>query len=403
MGMVTNMNVSIRRFNGIKNLYNNRVLIFIYLFILLPPYIVNHYEFLDLIINILRIIVSIVIITDYFLRGKMSRFFLLEASIWVAYIIYCLLNHTYEYHILVTVASILSLTALIESCFIKNKENHFYKGLQLLLITYLLANFATLMMTDLDLLRVTSVDSELTAGLFLGFDNDAAMELIPLMGVLLCLGGKKKNFIIFILAFLEFMMTACASGIIVFFILLIYYFVCNHVELPRWMKSWTILLLFGIVFISIYLFKIQNLLSFLIVDILGKDLTLSYRTTIWKYTLEAIKNSWLIGYGNFAYSQLYASQVIMLAPHNIFLYFLLMGGFLGLVLFVFIIIYSFKTIDNNPKYMDMNSALIVALFCYLLCGVVASYYALENLSVLLCVANQASSNNYPSKRLGCKY
>lgn len=196
-GQEIKMNVNIRRLNGIKNLYSNWIQIFFFLLILLPPAIVDNDETLDLLVNVLRIIVSIVIFIDYFSKRTISKFFLLEASIWGGYIIYCLLNHTWEYHTLVTVATILSLTALIESCFIKGQEKRFYKGLRLLLRIYLTANFATLMMTDLDSLRVTSVNADTIDSLFLGFDNDAAMRLIPLMGVLLCLEGRKKNFLIF--------------------------------------------------------------------------------------------------------------------------------------------------------------------------------------------------------------
>lgn len=378
---------------GIKGLYNNGFKIFLFLAILMPPAIFNKYENIDATINILRIIVAFVIMVDYFIQGKISRFLCIEAGIWIVYLIYCILNNSYEYHVLVDVATIISLTAMIESCFLRENEQNFYKGLRIILFIYLLANTASIFINGLEKLRSAgSLYYETKTNLFLGFDNDIAMEMIPLIGVLLSdEHGNKIDLLIVSLALANFLLTNSGSGILVFALLFIYYFIRKHCTLPKWVKSWTILLFFGVMFILVYAFQIQRFFSFLIINILGKDLGLTNRMHIWSYILNAVKEQWLFGYGNYSNNSLFLSRIPEYwtpAPHNIFLYLLLMGGIIGLILFIYMVMYSFKRIDKGSRHDNKNSTLLITLFCYFMCGMVASYYSLVEFSVLLAVAYQ---------------
>ena len=50
-------------------------------------------------------------------------------------------------------------------------------------------------------------------------------------------------------------------------------------------------------FYGIVLLRLQNIFSFIIQNILGKDLTFTGRTRIWDNAIEFIKARFIIGYG----------------------------------------------------------------------------------------------------------
>ena len=59
----------------------------------------------------------------------------------------------------------------------------------------------------------------------------------------------------------------------------------------------TLVIISIVIFVSIVFLRLQEVFSYLIVNILGKDLTFTGRTVIWDYYINEIKNSWVIGYG----------------------------------------------------------------------------------------------------------
>lgn len=366
---------------GIKGMYCSSYMIAFMLLILIPPAIIQRYKTIDTIFNILRIVMAILIFGDYFLRKKFSGIFCIIAFTWFIYTIFCLFNGSWDYHILVSVAVRISLIAMIESCNSRGYERKFYKGLRQLLLLYLIPNTISILMGN-DVKE-----------LFLGFDNDSAIQLIPLIGVLLYGHIDKKDKIdslIVLLAFLDFLITKSGSGMLTFFVIAVYYFSGSRIAFPKWIKSWTIILGFAVIWLMIYYLGIQRYIAWLIVNILGKDLSFSSRTYVWSYVLDALKDSWLFGYGNYSQNPAFLSHRAELFPvysaHNIFLHVYAMGGVAGLTIFFFIVIFAFKKVDQSKSNRNKNSVLLMTLICYFLCGQVASVYALEELSVLLCIA-----------------
>lgn len=395
---------AIKRKYCIKGLYNSEVKVFIFLVIFLPPAIVNNYEYIDAVINILRIFSALLVFSNYFLCSSISKLFRLESCIWVAYLIYCWLNGTWQYNRFVTVLIILSLTAMIESCFNKGYENYFYKGLRAYLLIFLLINTFTLFMSG-NIVKIRSSSGAAIAEqkyLFLGFDNDLAIQLVPLIGVLFY-GNKNKrdriDLFILILTFFNFLLTASASGMMVYFIFIVFYLFRNHDFILKHMKSSMVILFFAVLWMLIYFLQIQRFFSFLISNILGRSLDFTGRMLIWQDAIYAIQDSWLIGYGDFANNPAYADYFTNLylsispSPHNIFLYICSMGGVVGLFLFVYLIIFAFRNVDKNIRRIKNATFLLATLFCYFLCGQVSSVYAMEQLSVLLCVAYYARPAN----------
>jgi len=116
-------------------------------------------------------------------------------------------------------------------------------------------------------------------------------------------------------------------------------------------------MVFGIIILTvgIVFFDIQTKYGQIIFEILNKDSTFTGRTTIWAYTINAIKESPLFGYGfSDGYARLAKMGYIMKGAfnsHNQFLEFAWEGGFVLMILFA---ICTFITVIKAKKTQNMK-------------------------------------------------
>lgn len=133
--------------------------------------------------------------------------------------------------------------------------------------------------------------------------------------------------------------------------------------------------------ISIVFFRIQNIFSFIIVDLLGKNLTLSGRTFIWDASYEYLKENLLLGNGlnnlngNFIYFHGWWQA------HNQFLQQLYESGIFGTILLIIALYYTGKNINksvNKNIYISFMFA-----FCIMMITEIYAYYVTFYLSIIL--------------------
>lgn len=116
-------------------------------------------------------------------------------------------------------------------------------------------------------------------------------------------------------------------------------------------------ILYLIAEISIVFLKVQNLFSFIIVDLLGKDLTFTGRTNLWDNAIQKILVHPIIGYGDM--DQLTEHLVLGdVYCHNGFLELLFRGGGIQLVMFIMLIIILDKA---TKRYFDPKTISICAV------------------------------------------
>lgn len=122
-------------------------------------------------------------------------------------------------------------------------------------------------------------------------------------------------------------------------------------------------------FFAIVIFRIQNIFSFIIVDILHKSLTLSDRTYIWDAAIESILSHPILGTG--ITDSLSGNVHLILAylekdifAHDLYLDYLLMGGIPSLCIFIFILISIKKSYDNllGKKQTFIWLGIVIYLF-----------------------------------------
>lgn len=125
--------------------------------------------------------------------------------------------------------------------------------------------------------------------------------------------------------------------------------------------------------ILVAFFRIQNLFSFFIVDILNKNLTLSTRTIIWEYALQYFKESPVLGVGYLFPGDLY-KMILLSSTHNFIIGILFHMGVLGVIVWTI----AFSAIIYKNKKSKCNQIMricAVFLMIYLIQGITENIFA----------------------------
>lgn len=186
---------------------------------------------------------------------------------------------------------------------------------------------------------------------FLGYDNNHIIILLPLIvfGYIYNMKkhGKLNIYFYFMLFIVNFTVIKSWSATSIVGIMLIDIFIMysKNINIKNIVKLFK---LYVILFFLIILFRFQNIFSYLIVDILKKDLTFSNRTYIWDYIIKFITKKPLLGYGiqnsniRFNISRSYKS----FHAHNIFLETIYRGGIILLIVFLIMIYFVIKKLKE---------------------------------------------------------
>lgn len=206
---------------------------------------------------------------------------------------------------------------------------------------------------------------------FFGYDNNHILMFIPtIMFIFLKhkLYKSKLNLLDFILiGMITYSVYWCfsATSVVAYTVLLIYLLFRKFINKLSIFNSITYLLSYFAMFFSFVIFRVQKIFSVLIVDILGKSLTLSHRTIIWDNTIKWIKERWLLGYGKqyetyFAYKQ---GDGRFNHAHNTILDVFYQGGIIGLILSIVLLILPVKELFKH-RNNSVAKFMAIILFCF---------------------------------------
>ena len=111
----------------------------------------------------------------------------------------------------------------------------------------------------------------------------------------------------------------------------------------------------------------NELMVWFIEDVLGKDITFTYRTYMWDSALQVISQSPIIGHG-FPSKEWYLVNMSSLAigPHNIILAILIYGGVVGFILYMFFLFRSFLILQAIRDYWADVILLGIAVSCVMM-------------------------------------
>lgn len=221
----------------------------------------------------------------------------------------------------------------------------------------------------------------------LGYDNDFTRYMLVAYFVAILYnqitGHRIRSFCLIIVVHITLIYPMVGSAVIALFvidcIILIAYWRLGYF---RFAHS---LIVYLVLQVSIVFLRIQNLFEFIIVGMLGKDLTLTGRTDVWDYSIDKIVDHIFIGHGDM--SQLFEKLILNdVYCHNTFLEVLFRGGIVSLLLWIVIVVVINRKTKNllDRKTATYCSAIFMGLWIVALTesllqfGVTVSLFALVN-------------------------
>ncbi len=224
--------------------------------------------------------------------------------------------------------------------------------------------------------KVWGIESTIS---FLGYDNYAAFYIVPMIGIKFSLDyvrRKKLNLedlIFYSCSLMGKILTGSYTAAIAIALFPIFAYIFLNIKyVRRWLNVKSFAVAIVLLFVGIYFFNIQNVLSHLLSS-MGKGITLNSRTVIWRVVLQGIFKVPIYGLGNFTEEYFmdffgfpYGYNVTH--SHFLFLDLVIQTGIIGLIAFLgmlFSIRFKnsyFKDFSLIYAYTSLLSYLILCMF-----------------------------------------
>ena len=302
---------------------------------------------------------------------------------WIAIRLYlfviCLMNNNFSGILNFGYLSlqVANLILLFNFCYKKNKLQVLIEGIATISFVLLLINYISLLLFENGIIPTSYWDNHDNDVYFLGIKTKITYYVFPAIAASISIKNpfkrKKWFFLNIIISTLNILDKNISTGILFLLGLIVIYFFKNKNRLnPK------ILLLigFGIQFCIVY-FKVYNLFSFIIVDILHKSINLSSRIYIWNNAIEYIKNSnifnQLFGYGVFKGYAFVPYDSSIWQPHSQMLELLASGGIVGLLLMIGFLCFTVSKMQKGNETLNM---LVLMTFLIIILSSVELYFTL---------------------------
>lgn len=198
----------------------------------------------------------------------------------------------------------------------------------------------------------------------LGYDNAATPYLLTAYLVAICYCIEKGKYIrsciMIVVIHMTLLITMVGTGLVaIFFVDVLLLFHLLHNIKISFIKSYCIYLT---ITIAIVVCRIQNLFSFIIVDMLGKDLTFTGRTKDWDLAFGLIPQKIFLGYGIMDQS---TEKMILgdVYTHNAVLEQLFRGGIVSILIFIAVVYLVSKANKYGNKISRRKSGFLLCIMC----------------------------------------
>ena len=323
-----------------------------------------------------------VIVLNYIKNHNLNKFIILYIIYFLITFISTILNDGNIPKMLVDFLQNIGIIMAIEIYSKKNCEKLF-KVLTVMFYSITILNTLSFILVPEGIVKTQIMKEPIY---FLGIDNRFSFNYLPGICVISIYDYLRKNklsiltYLYMFITYVTFIYFWSAGALVAETLLIIYIlFLKNKINInPK--KYLTIDL---IAFISLVFFRIQNLFSFLIVDVLHKDLTLSSRTFLWDKAIKIIKNNIFIGIG-VQKSEYMLNNISAYHSHSYFLNILVQSGVFGLISFLLCIFVSLKKLS---QYENSNISKIISftIFSMLIMLLVDTFDITCNMILLLSI------------------
>ena len=174
-----------------------------------------------------------------------------------------------------------------------------------------------------------------------------------------------RTIIVMIVAGVSLVLVWSATALVAYFLFCFFIVLFQKKGTPKWFTVKTCYLLVIVIFIAIVVLQLQNLFSFIIVDILHKDTTFTGRTILWVAGMYTIARSPFVGYGLESLETIAAKLYKYTqydSCHNFILDILYQNGIIGFALLLVLFISTEKKVDQclSEKYKTIFTLFIFA-------------------------------------------
>ena len=354
-----------------------------------PSYL-NRFPACEMFLNIWRLASFFVVAIWALLIKKKVSFVVILISIWEAFLFVTTVLHRGDaYEAAKGAFSVLSIVLLYDVA--HDKGTSFLSSQLFCFEIIIYINLITELLYPNGLYMDRSYLFTRNKNWFLGYYNTHTKYFIPaIMFALLYAKNKKSKLRIFLLIFSIFLSAFLiwSGGVLtsLSIMLIVYVFFKEKTQIFNYFTYWLMHLLF---FIMVYVLRLQNIFRWLIDGVLGKWSSLEIRITIWERTAELISEAPILGHG-------IQSRLIRVTEmpynqgvhaHSMLFELLYQGGFVGLGLWIMIIIvsgmgvYKCRNSERNKiiatAFLGWCVATLVEPFttCFLMGMFVIAYYS----------------------------
>lgn len=336
-----------------KKLMNQRWFIALVFMVLYKPAMFSQMPALhtfDTISNVFKIMVIAVLgVWFVYFYQKVSLFFvgIVFFEVWrVLATIYCGGNYT---SLFLAIFNALAICLVVEMG-LKTDPDALLDGASFTLGLFVLINFATIILFPQGMYEFNTF----TQNYFLGYRNNSIMLIFPAIIFSIVRSLRKYNkltlssFVITAVSFATVILAFSATSVIGMTVFILFLLLALINKMPNFLNIITYLAINIAYFFGVIILRLQEAFAFIIVDMLGRDLTFTGRTKIWDCALAAFAKSPVFGVGEIE-NQASRDLIGATHAHNYYLDLLYKSGLPGFLIFFAILIICGVALYRNRK------------------------------------------------------
>ena len=304
----------------------------------------------DTISNVFKIMVIAVLgVWFVYFYQKVSLFFvgIVFFEVWrVLATIYCGGDYT---SLFLTILNALAICLVVEMG-LKTDPDALLDGASFTLGLFVLINFVTIILFPQGMYEFNNY----TQNYFLGYRNNSIMLFFPAIIFSIVRSLRKYNkltlssFVITAVSFANVILAFSATSVIGMTVFILFLLLALINKMPNFLNIITYLAINIAYFFGVIILRLQEAFAFIIVDMLGRDLTFTGRTKIWDGALAAFAKSPVFGVGEIE-SQASRDLIGATHAHNYYLDLLYKSGLPGFLIFFAILIICGMALYRNRK------------------------------------------------------
>lgn len=365
-------------------LFNNKLFLILAIFSFLKPSGFDFYSFntINAALNYARIFFALIIFAKYFqINPRFSKLLKSELAFFFCLFISTFINNSKLTDLAIFSISVIAFTMLIEIC-VRRKVGIFINALFINYFIIIVSNFILMYVTyGFKVNSVTTNDGRMS---FLSSDNLTASYIFPALCTALLYAnykGQKYNIlsiILYVFLILTVVMLWSATSLVGIIILLVYIFFIYENSLERfikykWLLSVSVALIIGFTFLDI-----PKYFSFIIVDLLKKDITMTGRTY-----------GWMKGINGFIENPLFGAGYNATTIDNGVIQILYCGGIVSMIFLYIMYMTGTKRFFSIEKLGSLDKFFSVSLLIILIMSISESWFHFFGFYVILGLANKS--------------